>query len=61
MGIGARFRIDAHVEETSMNIEGANYHLLRHSQNIWRNRGRMIKVFGVLVVVFFIYFFVFMT
>lgn len=53
-------RIDANVEETSMNVEAAHMELLKYFRSISSNRWLAIKVFGILIV-FFIIFIVFMT
>ena len=53
-------RIDAHVEETVINVEDAHMEIVKHSQSINSNRWLMIKIFGVLIV-FFIIFVVFLA
>ncbi len=54
------FRIDANVEETQLNVEGAHAEFLKYFKSVSSNRWLMIKVFGVLIV-FFIIFVVFMA
>uniref|UniRef100_A0A1I7Y8R2 t-SNARE coiled-coil homology domain-containing protein n=1 Tax=Steinernema glaseri TaxID=37863 RepID=A0A1I7Y8R2_9BILA len=53
-------RIDANVEETSMNVESAHVELLRYFNSISKNRWLMLKIFGVLMI-FFVVFVVFLT
>ena len=54
------FRIDANVEETEANVEGAHGELLKYFQSVTSNRWLIIKIFFVLIV-FFIVFVVFMV
>ena len=51
-------RIDANVEDTQLNVEGAHTEILKYFQSVSSNRWLMIKIFLVLVV-FFIVFVVF--
>ncbi|CAN8032116.1 unnamed protein product [Ixodes persulcatus] len=53
-------RIDANVEDTSMNVEAAHSEILKYFQSVTSNRWLMIKVFAVLIV-FFIIFVVFVA
>ncbi|XP_075554406.1 syntaxin 5 isoform X2 [Dermacentor variabilis] len=53
-------RIDANVEDTSLNVEAAHSEILRYFQSVTSNRWLMIKVFAVLIV-FFIIFVVFVA
>lgn len=53
-------RIDANVEDTSLNVEAAHSEILRYFQSVTSNRWLMIKVFAVLIV-FFIVFVVFVA
>ncbi|KAF0306572.1 Syntaxin-5 [Amphibalanus amphitrite] len=53
-------RIDANVEDTSMNVEAAHSEILKYFQSVSSNRWLMVKVFGVLIV-FFIVFVMFLT
>ncbi|XP_043240483.1 syntaxin-5-like [Amphibalanus amphitrite] len=53
-------RIDANVEDTSMNVEAAHTEILKYFQSVTNNRWLMIKVFGVLIF-FFLIFVVFMS
>ena len=55
-----RSRIDANVEDTSMNVEAAHTEILKYFQSVTNNRWLMIKVFGVLIF-FFLIFVVFMS
>ena len=54
------YRIDANVEDTALNVEGAHSELLKYFQSVSSNRWLMIKIFGVLIF-FFIIFVVFMA
>lgn len=51
-------RIDANVNDTALNVEGAHQSLLQYFQSVSSNRWLMLKIFGVLFV-FFIVFVVF--
>lgn len=53
-------RIDANVEDTSLNVEAAHSEILRYFQSVTSNRWLMVKVFAVLIV-FFIIFVVFVA
>ncbi|KAM7288574.1 syntaxin-5 [Ixodes scapularis] len=53
-------RIDANVEDTSLNVEAAHSEILKYFQSVTSNRWLMIKVFAVLIV-FFIIFVVFVA
>lgn len=53
-------RIDANVEETSLNVEAGHMELLKYFRSISNNRWLAIKVFGVLIV-FFIIFIIFLA
>ena len=53
-------RIDANVEDTSMNVEAAHSEILKYFQSVSSNRWLMVKVFGVLIT-FFIVFVMFLT
>ncbi|XP_063059796.1 syntaxin 5A, like [Engraulis encrasicolus] len=53
-------RIDAHVDETSFNIEAAHTEILKYFQSVSSNRWLMIKIFLVLII-FFIVFTVFLA
>lgn len=53
-------RIDANVEDTTLNVEAAHGEILKYFQSVTSNRWLMIKVFGVLIF-FFIIFVVFMA
>uniref|UniRef100_A0A1E1XHG2 Syntaxin-5 n=1 Tax=Amblyomma aureolatum TaxID=187763 RepID=A0A1E1XHG2_9ACAR len=48
-------RIDANVEDTSVNVEAAHSEILRYFQSVTSNRWLMIKVFAVLIVFFIIF------
>lgn len=48
-------RIDANVEDTSLNVEAAHSEILRYFQSVTSNRWLMIKVFAVLIVFFIIF------
>lgn len=53
-------RIDANVEDTQLNVEGAHSEILKYFQSVTSNRWLMIKIFLILVV-FFIIFVVFLA
>jgi len=53
-------RIDANVEDTSMNVDAAHTEILKYFQSVTSNRWLMVKVFGVLIA-FFLIFVVFMA
>ncbi|TKR88751.1 hypothetical protein L596_012949 [Steinernema carpocapsae] len=53
-------RIDAKVEETSMNVDAAHVELLRYFNAISKNRWLILKIFGVLTI-FFVVFVVFLS
>uniref|UniRef100_A0A8C5E455 Syntaxin-5 n=1 Tax=Gouania willdenowi TaxID=441366 RepID=A0A8C5E455_GOUWI len=48
-------RIDANVEDTQLNVEGAHTEILKYFQSVSSNRWLMIKIFLVLVVFFIIF------
>ncbi|CAX44322.1 ER-Golgi vesicular transport cis-Golgi t-SNARE syntaxin, putative [Candida dubliniensis CD36] len=48
-------RIDANVEDINMNITGAQRELLKYYAHITRNRWLFLKIFGVLIVFFFLW------
>ncbi|EER31579.1 conserved hypothetical protein [Candida tropicalis MYA-3404] len=48
-------RIDANVEDINMNISGAQRELLKYYAHITSNRWLFLKIFGVLIVFFFIW------
>ncbi|XP_037088456.1 syntaxin-5-like [Pollicipes pollicipes] len=53
-------RIDANVEDTSVNVEAAHSEILKYFQSVSSNRWLMVKVFGVLIT-FFLVFVMFLT
>ncbi|XP_015676982.1 syntaxin-5 [Protobothrops mucrosquamatus] len=53
-------RIDANVEDTELNVEGAHMEILKYFQSVSSNRWLMVKIFLILVV-FFIIFVVFLA
>ncbi|KAL2077082.1 hypothetical protein ACEWY4_026586 [Coilia grayii] len=53
-------RIDANVEDTQLNVEGAHAEILKYFQSVSSNRWLMIKIFLVLII-FFIIFVVFLA
>ncbi|PAA82320.1 hypothetical protein BOX15_Mlig004624g3 [Macrostomum lignano] len=53
-------RIDASVDQTTINVEGAHAELLKFFKTVSSNRRLMLKVFGVLIV-FFVLFVVFLS
>ncbi|XP_069063268.1 syntaxin-5 [Pleurodeles waltl] len=53
-------RIDANVEDTQLNVEGAHSEILKYFQSVTSNRWLMIKIFLILIV-FFIIFVVFLA
>ncbi|EGD82647.1 hypothetical protein PTSG_03305 [Salpingoeca rosetta] len=53
-------RIDANVEDVSMNVDAAHSELMKYYQSVSSNRGLMLKIFGVLVT-FFVLFIVFLA
>lgn len=53
-------RIDANVEDTSLNVEAAHSEILKYFQSVTSNRWLMVKVFAVLIA-FFIIFVVFVA
>ncbi|XP_037084560.1 syntaxin-5-like isoform X2 [Pollicipes pollicipes] len=53
-------RIDANVEDTSVNVEAAHSEILKYFQSVSSNRWLMVKVFGVLIT-FFLVFVIFLT
>lgn len=48
-------RIDANVEDINMNITGAQRELLKYYAHITSNRWLFLKIFGVLIVFFFLW------
>ncbi|XP_034454319.1 syntaxin-5a isoform X1 [Hippoglossus hippoglossus] len=48
-------RIDANVEDTQLNVEGAHTEILKYFQSVSSNRWLMIKIFLVLIVFFIIF------
>jgi syntaxin 5 len=48
-------RIDANVDDASMNIEAAHTELVKYFQSVTSNRWLMIKIFGVLIFFFLIF------
>ncbi|KAK1903578.1 Syntaxin-5, partial [Dissostichus eleginoides] len=48
-------RIDANVEDTQLNVDGAHTEILKYFQSVSSNRWLMIKIFLVLVVFFIIF------
>ncbi|EGW34786.1 uncharacterized protein SPAPADRAFT_145250 [Spathaspora passalidarum NRRL Y-27907] len=48
-------RIDENVEDISLNISGAQRELLKYYANITSNRWLFLKIFGVLIIFFFIW------
>lgn len=50
-----RSRIDANVEDTQLNVEGAHMEILKYFQSVSSNRWLMIKIFLVLVIFFIIF------
>lgn len=48
-------RIDANVEDISLNINGAQRELLKYYAHITSNRWLFLKIFGVLIVFFFLW------
>ncbi|EMG46741.1 SED5 Integral membrane protein SED5 [Candida maltosa Xu316] len=48
-------RIDANVEDINMNISGAQRELLKYYAHITSNRWLFLKIFGVLIIFFFIW------
>jgi syntaxin 5 len=48
-------RIDANVNDTSLNVEAAHESILRYFQSVTNNRWLMFKVFGVLFVFFLVF------
>ncbi|XP_058875975.1 syntaxin-5 [Acipenser ruthenus] len=53
-------RIDAHVEDTQLHVEGAHGEILKYFQSVTSNRWLLIKIFLILIV-FFIVFVVFLA
>uniref|UniRef100_A0A6B2F8S2 Syntaxin-5 n=1 Tax=Bothriechis nigroviridis TaxID=88079 RepID=A0A6B2F8S2_BOTNI len=53
-------RIDANVEDTELNVEGAHMEILKYFQSVSSNRWLMVKIFLILIV-FFIIFVVFLA
>ncbi|XP_042295479.1 syntaxin-5 [Sceloporus undulatus] len=53
-------RIDANVEDTQLNVEGAHTEILKYFQSVSSNRWLMVKIFLILIV-FFIIFVVFLA
>ncbi|XP_046876315.1 syntaxin 5A, like [Hypomesus transpacificus] len=53
-------RIDANVEDTQMNVEGAHTEILKYFQSVSSNRWLLVKIFLVLII-FFIVFVVFLA
>lgn len=53
-------RIDANVEEVTINVDAAHSELVRYLQNVSSNRWLMLKIFGVLIF-FFLFFVIFMA
>ncbi|XP_069501262.1 syntaxin-5 [Ambystoma mexicanum] len=53
-------RIDANVEDTQLNVEGAHSEILKYFQSVTSNRWLMIKIFLILIV-FFVIFVVFLA
>ncbi|MBN3273127.1 STX5 protein, partial [Polyodon spathula] len=53
-------RIDSHVEETQLHVEGAHAEILKYFQSITSNRWLLIKIFLILIV-FFVVFVVFLA
>lgn len=48
-------RIDANTEDISMNVGGAHRELLKFYSRVSSNRGLMLKSFGVIIVMFFLW------
>ncbi|KAK5896933.1 hypothetical protein CesoFtcFv8_010044 [Champsocephalus esox] len=48
-------RIDANVEDTQLNVDGAHTEILKYFQSVSSNRWLMIKIFLVLIVFFIIF------
>ncbi|KAI3402430.2 sed5 [Candida oxycetoniae] len=48
-------RIDANVEDISLNISGAQRELLKYYAHITSNRWLFLKIFGVLIIFFFLW------
>ncbi|KAK9391148.1 syntaxin-5 [Crotalus adamanteus] len=53
-------RIDANVEDTELNVEGAHMEILKYFQSVSSNRWLMVKIFLILII-FFIIFVVFLA
>ncbi|KAM6434510.1 syntaxin-5 [Liasis olivaceus] len=53
-------RIDANVEDTQLNVEGAHMEILKYFQSVSSNRWLMVKIFLILII-FFIIFVVFLA
>ncbi|XP_013929303.1 PREDICTED: syntaxin-5 [Thamnophis sirtalis] len=48
-------RIDANVEDTQLNVEGAHMEILKYFQSVSSNRWLMVKIFLILIVFFIIF------
>lgn len=48
-------RIDANVEDINLNISGAQRELLKYYAHITNNRWLFLKIFGVLIIFFFLW------
>lgn len=48
-------RIDANTEDVEMNIERANFEIMKYWKRVSGNRMLMIKIFGILILFFFLF------